>query len=266
MLPLLCLSVALLSACAPAALTGLPDQSLALAAAAVLSVDLPHGRLELRGGGAPGEVLLSGSSDAPLEIASGEGGLRIAASGRADLRLVVPDGLTLRVTSFDGEITLTDLRGDLRVDAVSGMISGWRLLGTVVLRSGRGDVTLAESSGDLTVLGEHGLLSLLDLHGRVASNTIMGTIHYEGMPGEGDEIVLEIDHGPVQVWLLPGTSLRVEAYSASGAVVCLAEGLRVDLRDCGGTVGAGDATLRVRTVSGAITIRDREPVMEGENQ
>ena len=173
----------------------------------------------------------------------------------AVLKVQMPNDITVRVQTFDAAVTVRGLRGDLQVSSVAGDILAEEVYGTVTLASGRGDITVRQSSGQLRILGEHGTLTLQDISGTLGSSTIMGTIRYLGGPVSGDSIHLEVDHGPVEIILLTDPNLEVEIRSTSGDVTCLAPGLNIAGRTCTGTLGAGGASLSVRTVSGSISLR-----------
>lgn len=168
--------------------------------------------------------------------------------------LEIPVNKKIIIQSNQSEINLSAYQGDISIDSTSGTITARNLTGKATLRSGRGNVTLQNSSGELHVLGEHGILTMKNLHGLLTSSTIMGTIQYSGSPTEGDRINLEVDHGPISIELGKTSNLEYSVQSASGEVNCLLPGVKLLSRGCSGTVGQGSAQLKIRSVSGKISL------------
>lgn len=171
------------------------------------------------------------------------------------LAVEVPDGYSVHVKSFDAAVTVRDFRGDLQISSVSGDLLAENVAGTIALVSGRGDITIKNATGQLRVLGEHGVLNLENVSGIIGSSTIMGTIRYLSRPMPGDTIRIEVDHGPVEIFLPSDSNLDVEIRSTSGELVCMVPGLRSTGPSCLGTVGSGGASMTVRTVSGRVTLQ-----------
>lgn len=180
------------------------------------------------------------------------GGYRTAP---AKLTIHLPDGLAVMMDSFEADAVVEDLRGELQLNTTAGDIHARRLQGEIALISARGNVTLQDAQGQIRLLGEHGVLTLQGVSGRLGVSTIMGTIRYLGAPAPGDEIRIEVDHGPVEILLAPEANLEVLIRSTSGEVVCLAPALQSSARECRGRLGTGGASLAVRTVSGNVTLR-----------
>lgn len=171
------------------------------------------------------------------------------------LTVQIPDGYKVHVKTSDAGVTIRDFRGDIQVSSISGDLLAENVTGTIALVSGRGNIAINNASGRLRILGEHGILTLQNVSGTIGSSTIMGTIRYLGRPMPGDEIHLEVDHGPVEISLPTDPDLDVEIRSTSGDLTCIARGVQTLGRTCMGTLGIGGATLSVRTVSGRISLR-----------
>ena len=91
-----------------------------------------------------------------------------------------------------------------------------------------------DCKGYIRVLGEHGILQMIGLHGDIASATIMGTLDFTGSIGEGDDVFLETDHGPVLVTMTNPVNMQVKAWTASGEVACMLAGLAQTVDGCAG--------------------------------
>lgn len=216
-----------------------------------------------------GQVRFIGKEDGPIEI-SGEvvgqffwneidDGIEIIienkGSGQAgtNLEIRIPEDVILDVSSYDADIHLEHINGQVKAVSVAGDVCADELTGTIVLKSGRGDVKAVLCQGYIRVLGEHGVLQMIDLHGNIASGTIMGTVDFTGSIGEGDDVFLETDHGPVLVTMTESASVQVKAWTASGEVACMIPGLEQTVDGCVGQVGEDvSGKLTVKTVSGKI--------------
>jgi len=172
-----------------------------------------------------------------------------------NLTVEVPDGYSVYIKTYDAAVALRDLNGDLNVSTVSGDLLAENMAGTVTLVSSRGNVTVKNFSGQLQVLGEHGILELENVSGKIGSSNIMGSIHYQGQPMPGDEIHIEVDHGPVEISLPHNSNLDLEIHTTSGELICIAPGLVSTGHTCMGTIGSGGASMTVRSVSGRVSLQ-----------
>ena len=171
-----------------------------------------------------------------------------------DLTLNGTPELTIR--SFDGQITLINVGGIIDARSTAGSIELIGFSGQkATLWAGRGDISVDGGSGEAIVIGEHGVLVVSSFDGPVSVNTIMGSILYSGMDNLAGDIVLEADHGPIQVELPEPTDYSIEVYSASGDVVCAGKSMEQISNGCRGKTGTGSESFRIRTVSGRIDFR-----------
>jgi hypothetical protein len=175
------------------------------------------------------------------------------------LTVQVPNGVPIRIETFDASVTITGYTGTVDIDSTAGNIVADDLGGTIALRSRRGHITLRNSDGEVRVLGEAGQLSLEAVGGQVGSSTIMGTIRFVGQPSPGDQIRLESDHGPIEVELGQQSDVAVQVNTNSGRIDCAADGLVQTSSSCTGRLGPGMGRLTVRTVSGNVTLRLQPP-------
>jgi hypothetical protein len=81
---------------------------------------------------------------------------------------IVLEGLgALDVEDGSGDLTLTDIRGDVRIDDGSGNLTVERVTGDVVIDDGSGDVELRDIRGDVTLEDGSGDLDAGDVTGTV---------------------------------------------------------------------------------------------------
>lgn len=201
------------------------------------------------------QVEITGLAPVDLTIQQFEQRLEISAEdGEVDLKVSAPAGIEIDIESFDADGDISDFEGQVKVNSEAGELNVTNFKGDGLFRSGRGDILITDSQGKITLLGEHGLLQLTQVYGSLSATTIMGTVQYIGQPGEGDDIQLETDHGPVEVRLQPASSVVVKNSSSGGKVLCLASALFENGQNCSGNTGLGEGKISIRTVSGDIAI------------
>jgi hypothetical protein len=83
----------------------------------------------------------------------------------ADLRLAVPDGVALDVTSHTGTVSVRDVSGPVSVDNAGG------------------DVRIDGVNGDVKAASKAGSINLRDIGGDVAADTLSGDIDAHGLGG-----------------------------------------------------------------------------------
>jgi DUF4097 and DUF4098 domain-containing protein YvlB len=93
------------------------------------------------------------------------------------------------------------------------------------------------------------------VRGETAVSTIMGNVVFDGLIQAGDFVRLETDHGLISVNLDQDSDLSLQVSSISGDVVCMLPKVSSSTRSCAGIIGKGNGTLKIRTVSGAITLQ-----------
>jgi len=172
----------------------------------------------------------------------------------ADLIVQAPAGAHITVEAFAGQITVHDWQGTLHATSVTGSIEVERVQGELWLRAPRGDIRAVGCAGEVHLVGEHGTLSLENCSGQLAATSIMGTLRYSGTPDAGDEVLLEVDHGPVELRLGAGSNAAVQISTTSGRVTCSVPGMAGTFDACSAALGSGAGRLAIRTVSGAVTI------------
>ncbi len=239
------------------------QQTMELESGKTLSLNIRSGSVHISAGES-GVVEISGLTPEGIRLEERPDGIElvvesqggISRSIQTELKIRIPVGVALEITSYAADVTMEDIAGQVKVMSVAGKVTAQRLRGDILLKSGRGDVLAEDCQGDVRVLGEHGLLQLVNLHGKVSSATIMGTIDFTGSILEGDDVFLETDHGPVNVTVLEPLGMRVKAWTASGDVACMIAGLQQTVDGCAGTAGTtADGNLAIKTVSGEIRIK-----------
>ena len=200
--------------------------------------------------------------------------------------VTAPAGTRLTVNSISGSVKITDIKGDLSRDTISG---GVRVAGAGRIANAKsisGTVEIADTdidgamdagsiSGDIVLRRvrarrlELGVVSgnviLQDLQcDRVNANSISGDVEYRGALAKNGRYEFTSHSGEVRIILAGDTGFELNATSFSGVVrTDLPLTLRGRDRDPGrqralhGTYGDGSAVLDVTTFSGRVVISKR---------
>lgn len=268
LISILTLLLCLVSACRP-----VPEQYMDLeshivktAASQTVLIQVNHGEViilesdgqNLRVGG---QVLFADGMD--YQVSSAENQILVKAnvsrvnSVGSPLRIEVhvPKNMDVKVETESASIFVTKYHGVLEVASTSGNISIEEVIGRLTLRSNRGNIMVSKSSGIISVVGNYGALTVQDVNGKTGISTIMGKVVFDGMVQDGDFIHIETDHGSVSVNLKRDSALSFEAHTTSGEMVCLLPYLSSTTRTCDGKIGVGNGGLKIRTVSGPVTMQ-----------
>jgi len=167
----------------------------------------------------------------------------------------VPKELLVKVESDSASVFVQNYQGNLEIASTSGNITIEEVIGEMTLRSNRGNISVRKSSGMISIVGNYGTLNVYNVHGETAVSTIMGNVVFDGLVQEDDVVRLETDHGTVSVTLKQDSALSFQVRSTSGDVTCMLPDISSSTRSCDGKIGAGDGALKIRTVSGAVTLQ-----------
>lgn len=153
--------------------------------------------------------------------------------GAVDVRVTVPSGTAVKITTHTGDIALLgrcgdadlssgsaaitadEVDGDLRLRYGSGSARIGRVRGAVQRRSGSGDASFAEVAGELTSVCGSGDLTVETARGAVHSRTGSGAAVVGAAFGDVD---MASGSGPLTVGVPTGTSVRLDVTSGSGQV------------------------------------------------
>ena len=222
------------------------------------SVKILMGKGEIIVNGSPGDqILITGyiKQDAEPSFTVGDNQLVVNSEGSAStdtLEIDLPININLEIEAFDVNMLLIGLQGNITIRNTAGDLTLDDFFGEANLWAGRGDINLKGGEGKAVVIGEHGTLHVSKFSGPVSMTTIMGHILFEGAENSQGDVLLEVDHGPVQAILPEDTDYQVVINSTSGETVCSGGNIRSTITGCIGSTGDGSSDLKIRTVSGRI--------------
>jgi DUF4097 and DUF4098 domain-containing protein YvlB len=206
------------------------------------------------------------------------------AGGEAHLRIKIPRGSELDVTSVSGDVTTTGVTGMQRLKTVSGSITAdfaqadveaKTVSGDVALRgegkaaelhvsSISGSIRVARGAGDLEATTVSGALDAqLDPGRSVRARTTSGRMVIDGKLGNDADFDLQTVSGDIRLHAGAAAGYDYEVSTFSGSIEnCFnAQAERTSRYGPGerliGTRGKGDAHVRIKTMSGGIDLCDK---------
>lgn len=206
--------------------------------------------------------------------------------------ITAPAGTRLKINSMSGDITVSDITGELVLEAMSGNVKVERGARVLTARTMSGDVSLIDvksdgaidagsMSGDVVLRQVKarrvnaavvsGTVSLADIEcERLEGQTTSGEVVYDGQLTKGGRYHFQSHSGNVKVQLAGSTGFALDANSWGGSVKSELELKNVEQtggdarrrvgpqsRALRGTFGDGSAVLDITTFSGTILITKR---------
>ena len=170
-----------------------------------------------------------------VTIASNGGGL----DARANLRIAVPSGKQVSVYLAMGEVSVTNVNGDLHINAASAPVTASGTRGELDIDVGSGPVQVTQSRGDLEVDTGSGGVTATDVRGEsVSIKTGSGDVTASRL--NSSQLSIDTGSGNIQVTGL--TAPQVKLQTGSGSVTADISG---ELWSLNVETGSGDVTLKV---------------------
>jgi hypothetical protein len=182
-----------------------------------------------------------GREDRQITVRGDGDGLEAA----ADLRITIPVGKRVDVFVGVGRVDVSNVDGDLRVDAASADIASKATKGSLHLDTGSGDVRVDDADGALDIDTGSGDVALSGFrNGQLKIDTGSGTVTASNLEAHD----LQIDTGSGDIRLDNVVTPRLELDTGSGSV-------RAELRSSPELVsvetGSGDVILRLPATASA---------------
>jgi lia operon protein LiaG len=170
-----------------------------------------------------------------VTIAGNGGGL----DARANLRIAVPSGRQVSVHLAVGEVSVTNVNGDLHIDAASAPVTASNTRGELDIDVGAGPVQVTQSRGDLSVDTGSGGVTVSDIRGEsVSIKTGSGDVTATNL--NSNDLSIDTGSGDIQVTGLTAPQVALE--TGSGSVTADLSGEVWNVRV---ETGSGDVTLKV---------------------
>ena len=176
-----------------------------------------------------------------VSISGASGGL----NAHADLRITVPMGKQLSLYLAVGKVAVSNVEGDLNIDAASAPVTTSNTRGELNIDVGSGQVQVSNSRGGLSVDTGSGPVSLTDVRGEnVSVNTGSGEV--SGTDVRSASLDVDTGSGDIQLARIIVPQLKLE--TGSGAVTADVSG---EVWSVAVETGSGDITLKVPPTIGA---------------
>jgi lia operon protein LiaG len=176
-----------------------------------------------------------------ITISSGGGGL----DAYADLRITVPMGRRLALYLAVGKVSVTNVEGDLSIDAASAPVTTSNTRGELSIDVGSGSVQVTQSRGELSIDTGSGPVAVSDVRGEsVSIDTGSGEVTGTGV--RSSDLSIETGSGDIQMTGLIAPQVKLN--TGSGAVTADVSG---ELWNLSVETGSGDITLKVPPTIGA---------------
>jgi hypothetical protein len=238
-----------------------------------ISIVLDEGSIIVKGNSASNEIKIESDVDVSKAIKitdlDGSDLLSLDFKDRVDkpkiLRVTLPEDINLSIISFEGKVEINGLSNEIHIESIASPISLINISGFVNIKDERGNVDLFNSTGVFNIMGIHGIFIIFDCHGLITSSTILGKLIYSGTIQGNDEIGFETDHGSVVINISEKSNVTLIGHSTTGEVISTIPGMKINLRDVIGQIGDGTGKLKIRTVSGSITLQPLgQPIKSGK--
>ena len=182
-----------------------------------------------------------GRRDDDVEISSDGRGMEAA----ADLRIRVPKGKSLDLNLAVGDVSVTNVEGNLSIDVHAATITTTGTRGRLDLDTGSGEVRVTDAEGDVTLDTGSGNVTLEGVRGTMLElDSGSGRISARGV----EVTDLRLDTGSGRVSLLGVKTRDLSLDSGSGAVEI---DLAADVDRMNVDAGSGSITLGVPPSFGA---------------
>jgi lia operon protein LiaG len=182
-----------------------------------------------------------GRGNRHIEVRSSGGGL----DAHADVRVLVPKGLTVRARNGVGETSVTNADGVLTVSVSSSHLTASHVRGTLTFETGSGGIDVSDATGDLNLDTGSGGAMIEGIHGGKVSVDV-GSGSLRGRNIEATELTADVGSGGLRLSAVKTPRLHLEAGSGGSEVELLSP-----IEDVSVEAGSGGVTLRLPASTGA---------------
>jgi len=190
------------------------------------------------------------------------------ASGEIDYSLIVPKGTTLQLSTGQGNITIGQADGPISVTTDSGCITITKAGSTVKAQTEKGAISISDVAGNVTATTVHGNITIDGSKKSVIAQTEKGEIemHCAKLPATA-RIQLSSNSGNVKLTLPETVNAAIFGQTGKGTLISDAfidikpRTTKLDKnawkqfqREVEGTLGTGEAEIKVTTARGNIKI------------
>ncbi len=191
--------------------------------------------------------------------------------GRTAVEVTTPAATDVEAGLGAGPITLDGIGGVSSLHTAAGRISVEDASGTLEAAAVTGQVKVDGFQGSAKLSSTTGKIDVKQSSGEFKADVVTGAISFEGEMTPGGRNEMSAITGGIAVRLTGKPNLEIEASCVAGGVACELAGFVSSSETRGhagrhlqGAVGAGEAALKVSTVTGSVKIEEAQGV-EGAN-
>jgi DUF4097 and DUF4098 domain-containing protein YvlB len=155
-------------------------------------------------------------------------------SGYVDYHILVPEKVELNVSNISGDVIISDISGDVEVDATSGDLWIKRVKGHLGLETTSGDVEISAIEGGVIASGTSSDLEIFDIKGNVNLSSTSGNVSAEDVVGA---IQISNTSGDISLKEMQG---NIEVATVSGDVM-------IDQKEGGFHLESSSGDVEVKT-------------------
>ena len=233
------------------------------------------GRVEIEGGSPEGEVRVDAELLNPDRVhysARQDGDtIRVEArpAGRrslfgwlpfnrgAHITIYLPGRSHLEVNNSNGRVSVRKLEGSGSLRTSNGRIVAEDLSGDFNLTTSNSRIESRHLAGRFEMTTSNGRITVAGAAGEYSIDTSNGQIRFDGELEPGSDNSFTTSNGSIAASLGADPDVRVSADTSNGSIRCMQHLNAVDThskRRLVGTIGDGQASLKLRTSNGSITI------------
>jgi len=182
-------------------------------------------------------------------------------NARVDYQLWIPEATSVRLESISGSIQIGDHLNQVYTKTVSGNIKLRNIRGNIEVKTTSGKVSGHEINGDIKASSVSGDLAFLDSQGGLSYlHTTSGKIRAELkiIDKDASGMSLSTVSGDITLYLPEDASFDLDISTVSGEINSGFKVLidSVSKRKLQGEVGTGGITIKLKTTSGDISLRE----------
>jgi len=168
-----------------------------------------------------------------------------------------PVGISAQLASSDGDLTLSNIRGELKMRSSDGDVKITRVSGPIEIGTSDGDVIVDNAQGVITAKTSDGDVIIHNLAGSVNAQTSDGDIEITMASDPAGPCAFKTSDGNVSLIVESPVSLMIRAQVADGNIHCqLKDSQYVEQKRHSQTikVGNGDISIDIKTSDGDVLI------------
>ena len=196
-------------------------------------------------------------------------------SFEAQYEVEVPTTFNVKATTSGGNISISDVKGDVDGETSGGDLDIQKLDGKIRLTTSGGNVTARDVKGDMNLETSGGNIEAEEVVGPMSFETSGGNItirkadgsvhastsggNIEVMVSDNKGMDLETSGGSVKIAMPRNATATVDAETSGGDVECELEySGKIKDGEMHGKINGGGSSMRLRSTGGSILITSRE--------